>query len=133
MTFSERELWIFIMTTMHTSSMAKQAGKITRQAIEEHLRKKICPSIDYKEWLAIENDIVTNRNMVMDTLMQGTLGSLGVGREAFENQADFKEMDEKVQGETQRLLELIKNNMPEENIPQFEKALDELKKTGKVQ
>ena len=46
MTFSERELWIYYMTVMHTSEIAKSVPKETRQAIEMYAWKKLSPSVN---------------------------------------------------------------------------------------
>ncbi len=76
MTFTHRELWIYIMTIMHTSVMAQKAGKSVRQANEIYLRTKLCPTISNDEWLEIEKDIVAYKRAIQNALAGAAIASL---------------------------------------------------------
>ena len=55
---TEKERWITILTVFKTSQIAKNLPKNIRVALEEPYRTKFCPSINYKDWLEIEQDII---------------------------------------------------------------------------
>lgn len=110
MTFTQRELWVYILTIMHTSSIAKQAGKETRQVIEMYLRKEMCPDISMDEWLKIEKDIVSYKNDVMGLMSMGVLGALGHRRMSDKDISFFKTLEGLTGNNKEVLMKLLEEN-----------------------
>ena len=69
MTLTPREFWVFVLSTMHSASVAQSLNKNQRVSIEEAIRKQHCPEISYDEWLEIEKNIVSSKGKIMSAFM----------------------------------------------------------------
>lgn len=68
MGFTQREIFIQIMTVMVVSSVAKSVPRELRQQILMVMRNSICPEIDNKQWTKIASDINTNNKKILEHL-----------------------------------------------------------------
>tara|TARA_B110000495_G_C23042274_1_gene626114 strand:+ start:4378 stop:4758 length:381 start_codon:yes stop_codon:yes gene_type:complete len=68
MGFTQREIFIQIMTVMVVSSVAKSIPRELRQQILMVMRNSICPEVDNKQWSKIASDINTNNKKILEHL-----------------------------------------------------------------
>lgn len=76
--FSDYEFWIFVETVFHSNQYAQSLNLKQQQALLESIRKKHCPSITNKQWLEIELNIVNNRNILIDSMLESASASAGM-------------------------------------------------------
>lgn len=137
MTLTEEMKWLYILTVIKTSQTGKILSLEQKQAIEEFIRKKICPSIDYKKWLEIEKDMIKMKTEIMKLMYEGMVSSIGKGglpkeaKEMFE-QADLARLDDSMRGSIRELdfdkIENVFNELPEEQRKYLEPMFKEVKK-----
>jgi len=65
--FSQRELFIQLMTTMITSPVAKSIPRDIRAKLLVVLRDNLCPDISNEEWSQIAKEINLNSELILDT------------------------------------------------------------------
>jgi len=68
MGFTQREIFIQIMTVMVVSNVAKSVPRELRQQILMVMRNSICPDIDNKQWSKIASDINKNNEKILGHL-----------------------------------------------------------------
>jgi hypothetical protein len=68
MVFTDRELFIQIMTTMITSSVAKSIPREIRAKQLQVIRDSVCPTVSNSEWSEIANDINQNQDVILTSL-----------------------------------------------------------------
>ena len=65
--FSQRELFIQLMTTMIISPVAKSIPRDIRAKLLVVLRDNLCPDISNEEWSQIAKEINLNSELILDT------------------------------------------------------------------
>ena len=68
MGFTQREVFIQIMTVMVVSDVAKSIPRDMRAKLIMVMRDSICPDVDNKEWSKIASDINLNNKKILDNL-----------------------------------------------------------------
>lgn len=121
MKLTNREKWLFILTVFKITHTGKNMPLKMQQDTCEFIRKKICPEIDYPEWLEMEKDMNQIKSQVMDLLFEATKASTGSempneARKMF-SEAELGEFDSKVKGELAKI-----------NFDELKKALEKLPK-----
>lgn len=132
MKLTNREKWLFILTAFKTTNTGKNMPLKMQQDTCEFLRKKLCPEIDYPEWLEMEKDLNKFKTEVMDFMFEATKASSGAklppeARKMF-NEADLGSFDSKVKGELSKIdfgelkkaLEKLPKDKRKELEPMFE-------------
>ena len=76
--FSDYEFWIFILTIFHSNQYTQSLSISQQQAMLQVIRKKHCPNITNEQWLNIELNIVNNRNIMMDSMLESASASAGM-------------------------------------------------------
>jgi len=80
MGFTQREIFIQIMTVMVVSSVAKSIPRELRQQILMVMRNSICPEIDNKQWSKIAVDINKNNAKILEHLADSLKASGDSGK-----------------------------------------------------
>lgn len=68
MGFTQREVFIQIMTVMVVSSIARSIPRDIRAQIILLMRNTACPEVSNSEWNEISTDINKNNKQILDTL-----------------------------------------------------------------
>jgi len=68
MGFTQREVFIQIMTVMVVSEIAKSIPRDIRAKLIMVMRDKTCPDVSNKEWSDIASDINSNNKKILDNL-----------------------------------------------------------------
>ena len=68
MVFTDRELFIQIMTTMITSSVAKSIPREIKAKQLQVIRDSVCPTVSNREWSEIANEINQNQDVILTSL-----------------------------------------------------------------
>ena len=126
--------WTFVLSVMHTASVAQSLQKNQRVAIEEAIRKQHCPEITYDEWLEIEQKIVDSKGKIMSAFM-GLL-PLAIGEKmpvnkdldilalldtSFRDQVKFIDFDQ------------LKKNLPNDQSENTKRTLDLINRLKELQ
>ena len=114
--FNERESWITILTIFKTSSIAKSLPKDTRVALEELYRQKFCPSINHKEWLEIEQNIIQLSKNCINESIQLMLKAMGHITPNSQELEQIKTLEHAISLKDINIINIIKTFSPNSKI-----------------
>lgn len=111
---TQREKWAIIMTVFKSIPMAKSMPRKNRQALQEYLRRKLCPDVSLDEWLVIENNIVSFKDEVLKTLTTGFYQAIGQKLPEKDESELLKELEEN-SGFSSEHIEALENILPKDH------------------
>ena len=135
MTFSDKEKWILILLIFKTTQTGKNMPMKMKQAVCEFLRNKICPTINYDQWLQIEKDINKTKTEVMDLMYEGMKVATSSSKlppevQKMFSEADLGELDTKVKGELSKIdfgkLKKVLDKLPKETRKELEPMFENI-------
>lgn len=129
--FTDRERFIYIVTVMKASSLAKVQPIAVIQGLIEFLRKNLCPSLTMDDWIEIEQNVIKMNALTVEVQKEGFYKSLGMKIPNPNKPRDLKgikDLEDAVASEIKN----VDMTKLEESLPDQYKYIEELKEKLKL-